>query len=121
MASGNVGSEATRVQSEEEMTKPDDIPQDVWGKASDYADELHVVTDYMFLESRKVIARAIMAAKAEAYTDAADLAQRMGAGRKAQSEQAKIAKHGLVARDFESMAMSAFDVSSAIRKRGETD
>lgn len=45
--------------------KPDDIPQDVWDAAGDYADELHLAGDCMFLESRKVIARAILAAKAE--------------------------------------------------------
>jgi hypothetical protein len=108
--------------------RPDDIPEDVWGVAENavyrFCNKHHLWGDLGFdraVDLHETIARAIMAAKAEAYTDAADLAQRMGAGRKSQGEQAKIAKKGLVARDFESMAMSAFDVSTAIRKRGEVD
>ena len=102
------------------MSKPDEIPQDVWNKAEGTLDTMLANHGYegWRADSIGAIARAIMAAKAEAYADAADLAQRMGAGRKAQSEQAKAAKQPKVARDFESMAMSAFDVAAAIRKRG---
>lgn len=43
------------------MSKPFDVPQDIWENALMYADELHLAEDYMHFESRKVIAKAVLA------------------------------------------------------------
>ena len=46
-------------------SKPSWCPQDVWDAAEEYADVLHSPKNYMHRESREVITRAILAAKAE--------------------------------------------------------
>lgn len=66
---------------------------------------------------RAVIARAITAAVAAEREACAVVADDVAAGRSRQNMQATTANKRTEARDFESMAMSAIDVSYKIRAR----
>lgn len=107
------------------MSKPEDIPQDVWDAAhaididADFSWDSQVNGTSAYIAVREGIARAIMAAKAEEREACVFLANEIAAGRSRQKMQATIAKKRTEARDFESMAISAIDVSYAIRQRGE--
>lgn len=96
------------------MSKPDDIPQDVWDMAANTLD------DHAYNPLRVIpIARAIMAAKAEEREACAKLVDDAG------QNQRKTALHSLkwgVPEDTANhryMADRHAEVAAAIRKRGE--
>ena len=64
------------------------------------------------------LARALVAAERRGIERAAEVADEIAAGRSRQKMEATSAKKRTEARDFESMAMSAIDVSYAIRQIG---
>jgi hypothetical protein len=106
------------------MTKPDDIPQDVWNEA--YGQALLFVqwivpapTDYVQAEHVLAVsfARAIMAAKAEERKACAVYHDDLAAQHEASREGARgpsRANHGLMMRVH-------LNAAAAIRKRGEAD
>lgn len=95
--------------------RPSDVPQNIW----DEAERLDVETSAFNPSAAEIIARAIMAAKAEEREACATIADKIGAARSRQCSEARAAKKRSEGRDFESMAMSAIDVGYAIRKRGD--
>lgn len=108
------------------MSKPEDIPQDVWDAAYNpvhtFFNNHHLWGDLgpdQVSDLREIIARAMMSAAAKEREACAQLSDEIASGRSRQKMQATTAKKRTEARDFESMAMSAIDVSYAIRKRGE--
>lgn len=103
------------------MSKPEDIPQDVWNSTTETFDQMLGCSGYPGArdDSIAVLARAIMAAKKEEREACAQVAVEIAAGRMRQSHEAKAANKRAEFRDFESMSMSATDVAFAIRKRGE--
>ena len=113
------------------MSKPDWCSTDVWDEAGDRADELHEVGDYMHLESRKVIARAILAAKAEERENIAAYVEGKGGvipgaavfawlvsrnNQPCMSGDPRDRLHSHVRRNFDDATAS---LAAAIRKRGE--
>lgn len=82
--------------------KPDDVSQEAWDAA---------------MKASIALARAITAAVAAEREACAEVADNISAGRSRQKMQATTAKKRIEARDFESMAMSAIDVSYKIRAR----
>lgn len=56
------------------MSKPSNVSQELWEATADYADELHTPDDYMHLESRKVIVRALMAERERCALEADSVA-----------------------------------------------
>ena len=109
------------------MSKPDDISQAVWDAADLVGEKIHGRHERGFVmwplisedgnPAQAIIARAITAAVAEEREACAGVADEIAAGRSRQKMQATTAKKRTEARDFETMAMSAIDVSYAIRAR----
>lgn len=103
------------------MTKPDDIPQDVWDKAILYSGVYTEPAGDTLSELRYDFARAIMAAKAEEREDIWAIASGNAVGRRELERLAMEAGdaegcllHALLARENDQIA-------AAIRKRGEAD
>lgn len=94
------------------MSKPADIPQDVWdAAASVWLEALRDCTP----DAAAIIARAILAERERCVL----VARNHAAGRTSQAANARSAGQKKEARDFESMAMSADDVAAALLKGGE--
>jgi len=98
------------------MTRPDDIPQDVWDIAIDATQGFDGPTSQCIAVC-VIVSRAILSAKAKEREACAQMAWDIAEGRQRQKGEAIAAGRKREGRDYETMAISANDVRFHILKR----